>query len=535
MNNIGNFAYYKKESVRCIFLTATELLISYINLTMTTSQEVPYITKARRSIIFGVLLFILSCGVPLFLYTTSIHRAELPSHEVEAKINSFRDLVRFNIPVYVRIDPSHESLVQEWQDSLDSRNNNDGLGGKWSLQLKLQDEEALKNEVYTLDVNIVSTSDQNTYKVSSSSGNISLNVEPTANGSEFVTNVLLNSIFGDERKQILSILGIKEDEKDSDIVFPYSNTYNVVFNLFVENGRPVEWDVESAIQAMNPVFDALSNYANFKISTQVQLYSKLGSSTRYAEDLKANIIPKSELSTFINFGDWNLITHDINPSINFILYFSKSNYEKVPLLVEGSNTNSFLIPQWGGVYIYNRKMPIINDTIFKLNTYELQPIFEIFTSQLFELLGVPKNSESPWIRIDSLNRVIALKNLKRSLENLSSLIKLSTSLNEISIPESTKFHTEQALAYYDQAMTELANSHFEEAIVLASKSVESSDKAFFEKEMVQQAYFPSEHKLAVFSPLLGPLCTIVLIGFLSTVKDMKSKKQGPKKVQDKDE
>lgn len=40
MNNIGNFAYYKKESVRCIFLTATELLISYNQL------DYDYVTRS---------------------------------------------------------------------------------------------------------------------------------------------------------------------------------------------------------------------------------------------------------------------------------------------------------------------------------------------------------------------------------------------------------------------------------------------------------------------------------------------------------
>lgn len=502
---------------------------------MAASQEVNYITRSRRNIIFGTLIFILSCGVPLFLYTTQIYRAPLPIDEVVANTATFQDTVRFDIPIYVSIDSAHTNLLDVWQKRIDSANLQWGLSKNWALQLRQADGTPVLEDSYSLKVDIEKGAKENSYKVSSTSKAINITLNSNDSSVQFVPEVLLNLIFGDERRAVRSILSGRKGDEDSDIVFPYSNTYNIVFNLFVENGKPVTWEIESAIEAMKPVFEALKSYANFKISTQVQYYSKLGSSPYYDEDLKTNILKKDELPTFINFGDWNLNTHDINPSINFILYFSKSNYDKIPLTVEDSKTNSFLIPQWGGVHIFNAEMPILEGSVFKFSASKLQPVFEIFTSQLFELLGVPRRPESPWIRIDSLNRITTLKNLKRSLENLSSLIKLSSSLNEISIPASTKLHAEQALRFYNQSIGSLNQSNFETAITYASKSVESSDKAFFEKEMVQQAYFPSEHKLAVFLPLLGPLCSIVLIGFLKVLKDRKSKKQREEEQKKKNE
>lgn len=502
---------------------------------MVASKEVSFITRARRNIIFGTLIFILSLGLPLFLYTTLIHRAQLPIDEVVTNTANFQDTVRFKVPVYVTIDPSHGHLVDVWQKKIDEANLKQGLNKNWALQLRQEDGSPLAEDSYVLNIDIKESHGENSYKVLSNSKAINIALDSGDSGLEFVPEVLLNNIFGDERRAIQSILNGGKGNDESDIVFPYSNTYNIVFNLFVENGKPVAWDIEEAVEAMNPVFEALKDYANFKVSTQIQYYSKLRSSPSYDEGLKANILKKDELPTFINFGDWNLYAHDINPSINFILFFSKSNYEKIPLIVEGSTTNSFLIPQWGGVHIFNNDMPVLGDSVFKLSARRLQPIFEIFTSQLFELIGVPKHPESPWIRIDSLKRITTLKNLKRSLENLSSLIKLSNSLNEISIPESTKLHAEQALRFYNQSIESLEELNFENAIKYASQSVESSDKAFFEKEMVQQAYFPSEHKLAVFLPLLGPLCSIVLIGVLKALKDRKSKVQSEEEQKKKDE
>lgn len=481
------------------------------------SKEVLYITKSRRNIIFGTLLFILSVGVPLFLYTTQIHRAQLPSDEVLYNTKSFNDTIRFQVPVYVSIDPSHVHLLKVWQQRIDSVNLEQGLNKNWGLQLKQIDHNTPEDS-YLLNVTF-EKGGQETYEASLTSKEIRVTVDSIDSSVLFVPEVLLNKIFGVERTAIQSIFSGGTANDASDIALPYSNTYNLVFNFFVEDGRPVTWDIESAVEAMSPVFEALKNYATFKISTQIQYYSKLGSSANYDEKLKANILKKDELPTFINFGDWNLNSHDIDPTINFIIYFPKSNYDKISLVVEGTETNSFLIPQWGGVHILNADMPILQNSVFNLSAFRLKPIFEIFTSQLFKLLGVPKCPQSPWMRIDSLNRISTLTNLKRTLENLSSLIKLSNSLNEISIPKSTKSHAEQALEFYSKSVESLKSMDFDAAIKYSSKSVKSSDKAFFEKEMVQQAYFPNEHKLAVFLPLLGPLCSIVLIGVFKVLKD----------------
>lgn len=508
-----------------------------------TTVESPLSKRTRKSIIWVVFIFLVTLGVPMFLYTTQIHRAELPVEAVQIRAATFRTTAQMRVPVFLDIPNSHEFFVEAAQEILDRTvSERYGLSEVWGIQLnrvagRIIDplvDYVVRIEYIKDPVDDDAEKPIEAYKISPHSKDITMFITEGAVSAkkvdEFLSIILLNVVFKDELEAIAGLFNNSKDTMQPDIVFPYSSTYNVVFNLFVENGKMVNWEIEHAVKSLEPVFEALKHIASFKISTQTQYYTKLHKSPSYDNDRRANIIAANDLSTFINYGDWNLITHDIYPSINFLVYFPEGNYKKTPLLVEDSQTNSFLVPQWGGVYIYNSPMPILQGATAKLSKSDLAPICEIFTSQLFELLGVPKNPKSPRIRIDSLHRIMTLKNLKRSLDNLTSLIKLSDSLSEISIPESTNSHVVDALRYYDESVNSLKNeSDFSNSVEFSARSVESSDKAFFEKEMVQQAYFPSEHKLAVFLPLLGPLSSIVILGLLRSLKQDKKEQLKEKK------
>lgn len=498
-----------------------------------STNEPSGIARIRRSIVFYVFLFFVACGVPTFLITTLIYRAELPIEDVESKQANFQDSISFEVPVYVNIPTAESVSLQYVEDTVNHavRANFD-VGNTWKFVLK--DATSQSSQVSSLDlqqqyvVNLeAQSSEQNLFEVSPVSKHITLfSDEKALSGAlaQHLTSALVDGVFHEELEAISAVLHGRKTAK-SELVMPYSGAYNVVFNLFVENGKPVEWDIEQAIAKIEPVFESLSHYANFKISSQVQYYSKLRTKPVFDEEKHANVIKKSDLSTFINYGDWNLNNNDKYPSINFLIYFSESNYQKIPLQIEGSTTNSFLIPQWGGVQIYNKEKPILDGSVVKISDLDLDHILGVFVSQLFDLLGVPKYPKSPSIRIDSLHRVRALKNLKAALDNLSSLVQLTKTLNEIPIPEATKSHVVEALSLYDDAVQAIEDSNYISAIELSRRSFVSSDKAFFEKEMVQQAYFPSEHKLAVFLPLLGPICTIVLLCLIKALKDMKSSKK----------
>jgi phosphatidylinositol glycan class S len=52
-----------------------------------------------------------------------------------------------------------------------------------------------------------------------------------------------------------------------------------------------------------------------------------------------------------------------------------------------------------------------------------------------------------------------------------------------------------------------------------------AERAFFEKSMVGQLYFPDEHKIAVYMPLLGPVAVPLFMGVLNQLKAWRKRRR----------
>lgn len=490
---------------------------------MFSKEPVPT-AKTRQAITLVVALFVLLLGVPSFLYTTSIHRATLPTEAVDLRLAAFHQAVSFEIPVYIL--PAPPGLVQNTQQAVDSALLARALPeGLWRLQLH-EGKLGATDVVVTLRQGAAADFAHGSAYAHRLQADLKevmvLSREPpasTADLAAYISHVLLDVVFHRELEAMAAVLS----QDIASMVFPYSPEFNINFNLFVENGRPVAWDIARALAYIQPTLHSLRHYCKFRVGTQIQYYSKLNTQPVAQHNLSARVIPQSDLSTFINFGDWNLDTHDIAPSINFVVFVSEGVYRNSPLVIEHSVTNSLMVPQWGGVHIYQPAQPVHG--LLTVTETELKGILAIFASQLYDLLGVPYIPELAALRIDSFHRCATLKNLKKALDNLSALNKISESLEGIAIPESTKQSMTAALAHYDAALAHIRKGRFEESVSEAAQSIQHSDKAFFAKQMVQQAYFPSEHKLAVFLPLLGPICSIVLFGIIKTYRSRRAGQQ----------
>ncbi|CAK9441598.1 uncharacterized protein LODBEIA_P54660 [Lodderomyces beijingensis] len=456
------------------------------------SKESPTTSYVRNFINALIVVLIVILGYPLFTSTTSIYRAVLPIE----RINGF-DIndIAFEIPVtilssdrreekeeVVVVDESYiQSQVSERYPQIDF----------WSLKFTTSSEhEAPGYKVVIVD----GASTSKKFEVDGDT--ISIFTTPDTNVDEYIAEVLLDHVF---KAELQSLSTLARGESLPGVSLPYSANYNLVFSLFVEGGKRISWEIGQALEQFQPVLSALLRpISSFQVSTQIQYYSKL--SQLYPNGK----IPQDELATFINFGDWNLGSIDINPTINFLIYIPQNHLE-----IEESPDNAFLVSQWGGVKIMNR-MPTMSQSTISQD--ELVPILEIFANHLLKLLGLPDSCiDSVPLRLESLQRIITFKNLRDSLANLKSLVKLSESLKEITVPEETKQQILLSLDRMDQAIQSQSVSDSGEA-------VDASNRAFFEKKMVQQAYFPSEHKLAVFLPLLGPVGSIVIFSILKFIK-----------------
>ena len=275
----------------------------------------------------------------------------------------------------------------------------------------------------------------------------------------------------------------------------YSRTYHLTFSLFTPSSTPSSWNISSALQEhLLPLLDSLSPISNFTIDTQVQLYATPGVS---GEKLR-----KEDLSGFINAAEWPL-SPSIGgaPTVNFIVYIGEME-------VEGGG-KSWLIPQWGGVVIQS-------------DVSDLRPAMLTFSNQLMSLLGAPESGSLP-LRLMTLVRVRSAGLLLKASGTLGSLARLSEALPSISIPRSVAEGVYTTIEHLRRACDGLGGK---EGLENARIAEEAAEKAFFEKSMVGQVYFPDEHKVAVYLPLLGPVGVPLVMSVLKEVKAWRARRRG---------
>lgn len=275
----------------------------------------------------------------------------------------------------------------------------------------------------------------------------------------------------------------------------YARTYHLTFSLFTPSATPSSWDIEAALEDyIKPLLVSFSTISDFTIDTQVQLYASPG--------IHSSPLPRSELSNFINAAEWPLSPSISGaPTINFILYIGDME-------VEGGG-KSWLIPQWGGVVI----QPDVHD---------LRPAMLTFSKQLFALLGAPDRGSLP-LRIMTLVRVRSAELLLKASGTLGSLARLTLALPSIPIPETVAEGVQTTLEHLEKACGRLGGK---EGLDHARVAEEAAEKAFFEKSMVGQVYFPDEHKYAVYLPLLGQMVMPLTISVVKELRAWKARREG---------
>jgi phosphatidylinositol glycan class S len=230
-----------------------------------------------------------------------------------------------------------------------------------------------------------------------------------------------------------------------------------------------------------------------------------------------------DLSGFINAAEWPLgPSIGDGPTLNFILYVPEEN--KVPLVVKSSHASSWLIPQWGGVTILNSPPSGANSRSSVLPKEAIEPSLLTFSHQLLSLLGAPDTPPSFPLQLKSLTRVQAASLLLSASSTMGSLARLTVSLPSIPIPENVALGVDQVLLHLRETCSDLRDGRFDGALEHARIAEREAEKAFFEKSMVGQVYFPDEHKVAVYLPLLGPIGVPLLMSLLKEVKRLRSNK-----------
>ena len=301
----------------------------------------------------------------------------------------------------------------------------------------------------------------------------------------------------------------------------YAPTYHITVSLFTPSATPSSWEIESALsEYFTPLLDSISDVSNFTVDTQVQLYATLSPSVHAPEyDIEQQVwtLREEDLSGFINAAEWPLSPSiGAGPTLNFVLYVPDRSTS--PLVIKGSQASSWLIPQWGGVVILNPQK--INATFNEatLAKESIQPALLTFSHQLLSFLGAPQTPPSLPLQLQSLTRIRAASLLLSASSTMRSLACLTMALPSIAIPETVSSAVGTTLMHLRTTCNTLKKGNFRDALEHARIAEIQAEKGFFEKSMVGQVYFPDEHKVAVYLPLLGPVGVPLV---MSAVKEIR--------------
>ncbi|KAL2845429.1 phosphatidylinositol-glycan biosynthesis class S protein [Aspergillus pseudoustus] len=525
--------------------------------------EKPSAIRTRFKVVAAFWAVILFLGFPIWWKTTSIYRAELPLQEMLdwAGGKSCRPVlpveIEFETPSLSDVEA--QQLLRTTQHTLDDLNE----FSAHHLRLKLADEEAqqiTEKADTALTVRLLAQNDLPSPRSELQTDTTTLDVfyppsqiplPSSANSplSSFIAGEL-QRLFAEEKATIAQILSnsaigaAASSNNQAQQISPqlaesitkrlrrsmkYAETYHLAFSLFTPGSAPSSWDIESAVQEyISPVVQALSPISNFTIDTQVQLYATFSPTTpapEYDEAQGIWTLQEENLSAFINAAEWPLNPSiGAGPTINFILYVPSPDH--FPLLVKESKATSWIIPQWGGVFILNPPLPTRPDTNSTkslsnpphLPRTSLRPAFLTFSHQLLSLLGTPSTPASLPLRLQTLIRIRAATLLLSASSTLGSLARLTESLPSIPIPAPVSSSVSTTLSHLSASCESLRNGRFRDALASARVAETEAERSFFEKSMVGQVYFPDEHKVAVYLPLLGPIGVPLVLGLLKEVR-----------------
>lgn len=311
-------------------------------------------------------------------------------------------------------------------------------------------------------------------------------------------------------------------ERRGNRAFKYAPTYHLTFSLFSGSSTPVSWDIQASLnEYLLPLLSSFSAISNFTVDTQVQLFASLSPSLRgpdYDEQSKRWTLQRSDLSGFINAAEWPLSPSiGAGPTINFVLYVPSDHQS--PMVIEGSRGTSWLIPQWGGVEIFNPSTRQRKEA--HLTRQDLEPIMLTFAEQLVSLLGVPASPSSLALRLASLTRERAASRMLSASSTLGALARLTIKLTSIAIPDNVAVSVDKSIQHLELACTDLREARYSQALDNARIAEAEAEQAFFEPSMVGQVYFPDEHKVAVYVPLLGPMAVPLITAVLKEFKKWK--------------
>ncbi|PKI85548.1 Gpi17p [Malassezia vespertilionis] len=295
---------------------------------------------------------------------------------------------------------------------------------------------------------------------------------------------------------------------------------------------------------------AIKNVHEVQLETQVQWYAPL-EFTPQAEEVAPNateyFVSMDNARVFINSAQWSLESYGVAESaphmasngnqfeeqtLHFVFFLPGGKHS--PMRLRSPETGAviaqpaWLVPQWGGVVVWNRPHSHVGHEPAQLDAAllldELVEPMRLFTQQLQQLLGltfadVEESDDVLHLAVQGLAWRRTLEVARGAIETLASIVHLVRKIPNLGVDEQVRDQFALALVSLNQLRdlfngTQYVPDVLHRALQLASKAQTYASHAFFHPSMLAMLYFPDEHKYAVYTPLFGPLLVPLLVALV---------------------
>ncbi|KAJ6588774.1 phosphatidylinositol-glycan biosynthesis class S protein-domain-containing protein [Mycena capillaripes] len=456
----------------------------------------------NRRLIIASYWVVIIAAIPLWWHITSIERLSLPTTRVHAQAGN-----QLLFPIRIKLESIQDASLSA------------------ALQQLMQDRIRRSPEAWKgLDVKVRKQDDADkplhSYTVRADGG------IPFASERHLTYPVRSGTL--PMLADALSVLLVPPT--DAHRVAQYSPRYRLAFTLLNEDaavGRAISgWDISGAISRhVSPILNGLSILHNFTIESQVQFHAPLAFSPLSLQD-SYGLTPE-DLTVFVNSAEWSLSSSVSNdPVLHFVVFIPSASRRPLQILDSNglpSSSDSFLLPQWGGIVIYNPPSEQQENT--PLPPSALNSVFSTFANQLLALLGVPNlppdvQTDAPVLtgwQLDALLRRRALENAAGAQDTLKSIVKLVDQIENMPVGFDVKGDVQDALTALDQ-MYASASISLNETLHQSADALTLASRAFFNPGMLALLYFPAEHKYAVYTPLFASAMIPVIAAAVKEIK-----------------
>jgi len=432
----------------------------------------------------GVLLIV---GLPVWWKTTEVYRAELPYSDIEQL-----ETLSLRQKVVVQLVTSDETHTRgpDLQKAL--LRDSDAYHITLTVRRSRSDEERAAEEAATLG----ELDDRVGGALSGLAGGVVVMEVPgrlfNTTAGKAVTvgrhRVVYASPTSDMelvaaivRNTVLGEFSLKERRKS---VVSAADKLDIFLCLLVPQPDLVmaSWDVETAVKNhLQPFVDTIDMAVNVTVKSQVLYLTALD----LGEGGHATLGPE-QLSLAVNPVESGLASQSSrSPALHLLVYVPTVHVS--PVTIAGSETNSFLVPGWGGVTVYNYEEA--SEAKFPLHVdIDMDRVMAIFVGQLRALLGFkdlgdglalapPRNGIASWER-DLLLRQRSWENILEVSSTLRSLSQLLSQIPNIVINDDIATKVTEAVREISASSVKLGDGFLDEGFKSGKTARKEAEDGF---------------------------------------------------------